>query len=64
MRVSDRLKPFDLSIRLDHSIDTSAWLTHLSRIGFDVTLIHSTIPSVCTSSKAAQYTESALRALE
>lgn len=59
-----RLKPFDLSIRLDHSIDTSAWQTHSSRIGFDVTLIHSTIPYVCTSSKAAQYTESALRALE
>jgi hypothetical protein len=35
--------------------------THLSRIGFDVILIHSTKPSVCIPSEAAQYTESDLR---
>jgi hypothetical protein len=37
-----RLKPFDLSIRLDHSLDPGSWRTHLSRIGFDVTIIHAT----------------------
>jgi hypothetical protein len=50
-----------LSIRLDHSLDPGIWRTHLSRIGFDVILIHSTKPSVCTPSEAAQYTESDLR---
>lgn len=56
-----RLKPFDLSIRLDHSLDPAAWRTHFSRIGFDVTLIHSTKPSISTVSEAATYTESDLR---
>jgi hypothetical protein len=56
-----RLKPFDLSIRLDHSLDPGSWRTHLSRIGFDVTIIHATRPSVCTPSEAAQFTESDLR---
>jgi hypothetical protein len=55
-----RLKPFDLSIRLDHSLDPGSWRTHLSRIGFDVTIIHATRPSVCTPSEAAQFTESDL----
>jgi hypothetical protein len=37
------LKPFDLSIRLDHSLDPGSWRTHLSRICFDVTIIHATV---------------------
>jgi hypothetical protein len=60
-QISSRLKPFDLSIRLDHSLDPGSWRTHLSRIGFDVTIIHATRPSVCTPSEAAQFTESDLR---
>ena len=56
-----RLKPFDLSIRLDHSLDNGSWRTHLSRIGFDVTIIHATRPSISTPSEAATYTESDLR---
>jgi hypothetical protein len=57
-----RLNPFDLSIRLDYSLDPAAWRTaHFSRIGFDVTLIHFTKPSTSTSSEAAKYTESDLR---
>jgi hypothetical protein len=56
-----RLKPFDLSIRLDHSLDTRCWRTPHSRIGFDVTLIHSTNDSSSSNSEAAQYNESALR---
>jgi hypothetical protein len=51
-----RLKPFDLSIRLDHSLDTRCW-----RIGFDVTLIHSTNNSSSSDSEAAQYNETDLR---
>jgi hypothetical protein len=56
-----RLKPFDLSICLDHSLDPGSWRTHLSRIGFDVTIIHATRPSVRSPSEAAQFTESDLR---
>jgi hypothetical protein len=56
-----RLKPFDLSIRLDHSLDTRCWRTPYNRIGFDVTLIHSTNDSSSSNSEAAQYDESALR---
>jgi hypothetical protein len=56
-----RLKPFDLSIRLDHSLDPGSWHTHLSGIGFDVTIIHATRASVCTPSEGAQFTESDLR---
>ena len=56
-----RLKPFDLSIRIDHSLNPASWRTHLSRIGFDVTLIHSTKPSTSTPSEAALYTETDLR---
>jgi len=37
-----RLQPFDLSIRLDHSLDSGHWKTPYHRIGFDVTVIHST----------------------
>jgi hypothetical protein len=41
-----RLKPFDLSIRLDHFLQSGVWQAPYSCIGFDVTLIHSTKPSV------------------
>ena len=56
-----RLQPFDLSIRLDHSLDTGAWKVPFKRIGFDVVLIHSTKSSSATSLEAAQYTECDLR---
>ena len=56
-----RLKPFDLSIRLDSSLDTGAWRTPYSRIGFDVTIIHSNKPLSSTTSKAAEYPECDLR---
>jgi hypothetical protein len=56
-----RLKPFDLSIRLDNSLATGAWRAPYSRIGFDVTLIHSTKPPLSSPSEAAQHTESDLR---
>jgi hypothetical protein len=55
-----RLKPFDLSIRLDHSLDTRCWRTPYSRIGFDVTLIHSTNDSTSSASEASQYNETDL----
>ena len=56
-----RLQPFDLSIRLDHSLDSNSWRVPFSRIGFDVVLIHSTNPSSSTHSEAAKYTETDLR---
>jgi hypothetical protein len=55
------LKPFDLTICLDHSLDAGAWRTPYTRIGFDVTLIHSNKPSFSTNSEAAQFTEMDLR---
>ena len=39
------LKPFDLSIRLNHLLTKGAWRTPYSRIGFDVVAIHSTKPA-------------------
>ena len=56
-----QLKPFDLSIRLDNSLDSGAWRVPYSRIGFDVTLVHSTKPPSCTPSEAATHTISDLR---
>jgi hypothetical protein len=38
------LKPFDVSIRLDHLLSDGAWRTPFARIGFDITLVHSTKP--------------------
>jgi hypothetical protein len=55
-----RLNPFDVSIRLDHSLDTRCWQTPYTRIGFDVTLIHSTNSSSSSDSEAAQYNETDL----
>jgi hypothetical protein len=59
-----RLKPFDLSVRLDHSLTTGAIRTPYSRIGFDVTLIHSTRPPAISETEAAQYTDIDLRLRE
>jgi hypothetical protein len=56
-----QLKPFDLSIRLDHQLDTRCWRTPYTRIGFDVTLIHSTTESSSSASEAATYHETELR---
>ena len=56
-----QLKPFDLSIRLDHQLDTRCWRTPYTRIGFDVTIIHSTMDSSSSASEAALYNETDLR---
>lgn len=61
VRTLPRLKPFDLSIRLDTSLDVGAWRVPYSRIGFDVTLVHSTTPSSSSPSEAATFNESDLR---
>jgi hypothetical protein len=55
------LKSFHLFIRLDHSLETGQWRVPYTRIGFDVTLIHSTNPSCSTPSEVAQYNETDLR---
>lgn len=39
------LRPFDLSIKLDHILTDGAWRSSLNRIGFDVTLISSNVSS-------------------
>jgi hypothetical protein len=52
-----RLQPLDLSIRLDHSLDSGHWKTPYNCIGFDVTIIHSTKSSSSTTSEAAKYNE-------
>jgi hypothetical protein len=56
-----RLQPFHLSIRLDHSLDSGQWKTPYDRIGFDVTIVHSTKPSSSSASEAAKYNEMDLR---
>lgn len=56
-----RVQPFDLSIRLDHTVDSGAWRVPYSRVGFDVTIIHSNKQSSSSASEAAKYTESDLR---
>jgi hypothetical protein len=56
-----RLQPFDLSIRLDHSLDSGHWKTPYHRIGFDVTVVHSTKKPSATPSEAAKYNENELR---
>jgi hypothetical protein len=56
-----RLQPFDLSIRLDHSLGSGHWKTPYHCIGFNVTVIHSTKNSSATPSEAAQYNECDLR---
>ena len=56
-----RLQPFDLSIRLDHSLDSGHWKTPYHRIGFDVTVVHSTKKPSATPLEAAKYNENELR---
>ena len=56
-----RLQPFDLSVRLDHSLDSGHWKTPYNCIGFDVAIIHSTKSSSSTTSEAAKYNEMYLR---
>eukprot|EP00956_Cyclotella_meneghiniana_P040012 scaffold184797_cov22-Cyclotella_meneghiniana.AAC.2 len=56
-----RFKPFDLSTRLDHSLDPGAtWRVPFSRIGLDVVMIHATQPSKSPPSEAAKYNETDL----
>ena len=60
-----RLKPFDLSIRLNHLLTQGAWRTPYSRIGFDVVAIHSTKPAPSDpSGETASFNESDLRLRE
>ena len=59
------LKPFDLSIRLNHLLTQGAWQVPFSRIGFDVVFIHSSKPAPSDPSlEAASYNESDLRLRE
>jgi len=59
------LKPFDLSIRLDHLLSDKAWCTPFSRIGFDVHLIHPPRPSSSNQlDESAQHHELDLRLRE
>jgi hypothetical protein len=53
-----KLKPFDLSFCLDQSLDSGSWRMPYSCIGFNVTLVHATKPSISSESEAAQYHES------
>ena len=48
-----RIRPFDLSILLDHMLDEHAWRCSLKMIGFDVTVIPST-PTRSTATEAAR----------
>eukprot|EP00956_Cyclotella_meneghiniana_P014657 scaffold22074_cov39-Cyclotella_meneghiniana.AAC.2 len=60
-----RLKPFDLSIRLNHLLTQGAWRTPYDRIGFDVVAIHSTKPAPSDpSGETASFNESDLRLRE
>ena len=47
------IRPFDLSIKLDHLLGNSAWRSPLNHIGFDVYVISSNASS-STKSKAAK----------
>jgi len=39
IKLAPRLRPFDLSVKLDHILGDSIWQTPLRRLGFDVTVI-------------------------
>ena len=59
------LKPFDLSIRLNHLLTQGAWQIPFARIGFDVVFIHSNKRApLDPSPEAASYHESDLRLRE
>ena len=54
------IRPFDLSIKLDHLLCDSAWRSPLNRIGFEVYVISSNASS-STKSKAAKKKKSEVR---
>ena len=59
------LKPFDLSVRLNHLLTQGAWQIPFARIGFDVVFIHSSKPAPSDPSlETASYNESDLRLRE
>ena len=55
------LRPFDISILLDHMPDETAWRNPLKRTGFDVTMITSNTKYKLTSSRRARKNELQLR---
>ena len=55
------LRPFDISVLLDHMLDETAWRSPLKRIGFDVTMITSNTKCKLTSSRIARKNELQLR---
>ena len=60
IHLAPELRPFDLSVKLDHVIGKDRWRTPLSRLGFDVTVISSAVSS-STASQIAQKKESDMR---
>eukprot|EP00956_Cyclotella_meneghiniana_P012688 scaffold18030_cov64-Cyclotella_meneghiniana.AAC.2 len=65
VRTLPTLKPFDLSIRLNHLLTQGAWQVPFSRIGFDVIFIHSNKPAPSDPSiETASFNESDLRLRE
>ena len=57
LQIAPKLRPFDLSIKIDHVIGTDRWRTPLDRIGIDVTVISSAASS-SAASQIAQKKES------
>ena len=65
VRSLPNLKPFDLSIRLNHLLTQGAWQIPFARIGFDVVLIHSNKPApLHPSTETATINETDLRLRE
>ena len=60
IKLAPQLRPFDLSIKLDHVLGQDRWRTTLDRIGIDVTVISSAASS-STASQTAQRKESDMR---
>ena len=60
IQLAPKLRPFDLSIKLDHVIGKDRWRTSLDRIGIDVTVISSAASS-SAASRTAQHKESNVR---
>ena len=54
LQLAPKLRPFDLSVKLDHVIGKDRWRTTLDRIGFDVTVISSAASSSAASQTAQQ----------
>ena len=57
IKLAPRLRPFDLSVKLDHILGDSIWQTPLRRLGSDVTVI-SLNASKSTNSQTARNIES------